>query len=524
MPSLPPVAVRRPPWFLMVPASVCAVGVLIPLAYLVFRGLEAEAATLAEAIFRWRNLVLLKNTLLLSAAVLALTTLLAMPMAHAVVRPNLPGRRILTLLAVLPLAVPGYLMAFTLLGLGGQYGLPARLWGIEMPRLSGFSGAVIALSLANFPYMFLNLRVGFQRLNPALEEASQSLGRSAFSTFCHVVLPQLRPSLLAGGLLVTLHVAGDFGVVGLMRFESFSYALYLEYGVLGDRVYAAWLALMLVVLTVGLLAVDLVLLGRLRLEPTGGGSVARRPARLGWRALPVYGLFAIVAVAGVVVPAGAILLWLARRPETAQAGWLSALLNSVAAALPAALLATALAIPVASLARRYPSVWSRGLERVAYLGYAVPGLAFALGVVFFCLRTAPWLYQTLTLLVLAYGLHFLAEAVGPIRSALFVATPRLEEAARSLGRGPVATFLLVTLPLLRGGLVTSAALVFLSTMKELPLAIILSPPGFDTLAANVFSLTSEAMFARAAPYALAILLFSAVFVGLLLFRSTEEAT
>ncbi len=140
----------------------------------------------------------------------------------------------------------------------------------------------------------------------------------------------------------------------------------------------------------------------------------------------------------------------------------------------------------------------------------------------FSLGAVPFAYQTLALLVTAYALHFMAEAVGPVRSALYQAPPHLEEAARSLGRSPLGAFVSVTFPLVRRGLLVSMAFVFLSAMKELPLTFLLAPIGFETLALNTWSYAEEAMFGQAAPYALTIMFVSALFVGVLLLR--EQAS
>jgi len=515
-----------PPWYLLLPAGLCLLGMMLPLVYLVDRAFDADMMRLREIVWRQRTLMLLFNTLVLGVSVLAVVTALALPMAWLTTRSDLPGRRWFTLLAVMPLAVPAYIIAFTMLAMGGPHGIAAQRIGIEMPRIQGFAGALLALSLYNLPYMFLNLRVAMRRLNPAYEEAARSLGLTSIAVFRRVIIPQLLPAFCAGGLLVVLHVIADFGAVALFRYESFSYALYVQYNA-GDPIYAAWLALMLVTLTVGLLIIELRFLRGLRLDPTGVAITRpKRPVKLGWWKLPAIGLFAGVTIAGLILPLLAIAALLWRHHE----GWgiithrlLPAATDSVSAALPAAIFATALAIPIAFMARRYPSTMSRGVEQFAYLGYAVPGLAFALGILFFT-RTMPALSQTLMLLIAAYALHFLAEAIGPVRSALFVATPRLEEASRSLGHGRIKTFFKVTFPLLRSGLVVSMALVFLSAMKELPMAIILSPLGFQTLAHNLWDYTNEAMFAQAAPYALAILVCSTLFVGLLLLRGHEEPT
>lgn len=507
------------PLYLLTPALVVGVGVLLPMVYLVLRAFEADAAGLRELVFRSRNLTLLVNTLTLMLGVLLGTTLLALPLAWLTTRTNLWGKRVLSLLFVLPLAIPGYVGAFALLGASGPGGLIENLTGINWPRPSGYWGAVGVLTLFTYPYLFLNLRATFLGMDPSLEEAARSLGHSRWSSFIRVVLPQLRPAFYAGWLLIGLHILGDFGVVSLMRYETFSYAIYLQYSASFDRVYAAWLSLMLLALTLSMLWLEARLLRQLALSRVGLGSARKAQAvRLGpWR-WAVYPVLAFPLGAALVVPLATIVFWLLRWPFDPYSlqGVLERLANSAMAAAPAAVLAALLALPLAYLGVRFPSRFSRSLERTAYLGYAVPPLAFALALIFFSLRATPFLYQTLALLILAYVLHFLAEAIGPIRSALYQASPRVEEAARALGCSPLTAFARATLPLLWRGVVASTALVFLSSLKELPLTFLLAPVGFDTLAMRVWGYTSEAMYAEAAPYALLIAIFSGVFVGLLL--------
>ena len=500
-----PTSLRR--WYVAVPVTVVSVGVVIPLAYLLVRAGEAEAGELADLVFRWRNVRLLWNTVSLTMGVLVGTIALAFPLAWLTTRTTVPGRGLLTLLGVLPLAVPGYVMAYVLLATTGMYGTLAQVLGVVLPRLSGYEGAAIALSLGTFPYLFLNLRTALLGLDPSLEESAQALGYNRWQVFTRVVLPQLRPAFLSGGLLVMLHVLGDFGVVSLMRFETFSYALYLQYAAAYDRVYAACLALMLLALTIGILFLE----APLRMD-------------LGRWALPALVFAAVLGGVSVGLPVLTVGYWMADSAATGLP-WASlgeALWASVSASAPAAILAAGLALPVAYAGVRDPSRSTQVIERVAYLGYATPPLAFALALIVFTLGAVPSAYQTLGLLVFAYALHFMAEAIGPIRSALYQAPPNLEEAARSLGRTPAQAFFGVTVPLLKRGLLVSVAFVFLSAMKELPITFLLSPIGFESLALKTWASANEAMFGAAAPYALTIMFFSAAFVGLLLVQEKSK--
>lgn len=503
---------RRPPLLLLIPALLTAAAVLVPLLWLVLRAADTQDLDVWAFLARPRTLSLLGNTAVLAVTVLAACTVIGVPLAWLVTRTTLKGRRIATLLAVLPLAVPGYVMAYALRGLGGPMGAANALFGVTLPRLDGFTGAALALTLYNTPYMFLTLKVAFERLDPAQGEAARTLGASPWQVLRRVVLPTLLPAWMAGALLIGLYVLGDFGVVSLMRFDTLSLALYTNWTDVG---YAAWLALMLVATAGVLLSLEIWIMRGRRQARVGVGAarIQRRVALGRWQGVAWCGIGLFCAF-GVIAPVGSSIWWYQSGPEmfTIDELWTAAI-DSLSIALPAAALTVLLALPLAWLTARSVGLIARIAERVAQVGYAIPSLALALALVFFSIRVMPGLRDGLWLVIIAFALHFLMLALGPIRGTLALLTPAHEEAARTLGASPIRSFVRVTLPALRGSLTAGFILAFLAAMKELPLTMILAPVGTRPLSVSAWSYADEALFADAAPFALTIVALSALTVG-----------
>jgi iron(III) transport system permease protein len=458
----------------------------------------------------------LGRTLLLAGIVTSASIVIGVPLAWLTARSDLPGRRAWTVLAIVPLVVPSYVGGYAVVAAFGPRGaLQAALepFGVErLPDLYGLPGAALALTLFSFPYVVLSVRGMLLRLDPAFEEVSRSLGRGPWRTFLTVTLPQLRPAVTSGALLVALYTLADFGAVSLLQFDSFTRAIYVQYRSSFDPSLAAVLALMLVACTAAVLVAVARLRGRGRYHRSGAGA-ARQPATvtLGrWR-WPALAFCAVVVGLAVVVPVATIGFWLVRGiagGETFGPVW-GATLNSVAASGMAAGLAVLASIPVAVLAVRHRGMLAALVERGTYAGFALPGIVIGLALVFVAARYLPWIYQTLPLLLVAYLIRFVPEAVGVTRTSLLQVSPRIEEVARTLGHAPGTVLRRVTLPIIRPGLIAGAAIVFLTAMKELPTTILLAPTGFDTLAVRIWSATSEGFFARAALPALLMVLVAA---------------
>lgn len=521
---------RRPPLPLAAAALVTVALVALPLVYLAVRA-GSGGADAWRVLGRERMLELVAQTGLLVVAVTALATALAVPLAWLVTRSDLPGRRFWAVAAALPLVIPSYVAALALLATFGPKGFLQRAlegpFGVErVPEIYGFPGALVALVLSTYPYVYLLTAAALRDLDPSLEEASRALGRTPLATFTRVTLPVLRPAIGAGGLLVALYALSDFGAVSLMQYNSLTRAIFLQYRALFDRTPAAVLALVLVVVTGTILVLEARSRGRARYHRTTPGT-ARTPApvRLGrWR-WPALAFCGSVVGAALVVPVGVLFSWVARAISLAEPlrwAWQPAL-NSVLVSALAAVVAVAAALPVAILSVRYPAPWTRALERLSYSSNALPGIVIALSLVFFAARYASPIYQTLGLLVAAYVVRFFPQGVAGANSALLRVNPRLEEAGRSLGRRPAFVFLRVTAPLVGSGLFAGATLVFLSTMKELPATLLLRPIGFETLATEVWSATALGFYSRASVPALLLIAFAAPFAYFLAARGSPEA-
>lgn len=496
-------------------AAALVVGLaLLPLVYLVIRGAGADDPL--GLVLSGRTAELVGRTALLVVCTTVLATTIGAGMAFLVVRTDLPGRRVWAVLAALPLVVPSYVLALAFIAAIGPGGLLGARWS---GALFGLPGATLALALATYPYVFLLTAAALRRLDPALEEAARSLGRSRRQAFRSVVLPVLRPSIGAGALLVALYALSDFGVVSLMRFDALTRAIYTQYRALFDREPAAVLGLVLVVLT----AVVLYAESRSRTRGRLVGSRAPRPASpvaLGRWKVPALAACGTVVGLALVLPVAVLLWWSLRAP--AGVDLVGPALRTVLVGGLAAAAAAVAALPVAALAVRFPSKLSALLERGAYAANALPGIVIALALVFFGTRVAGPLYQTLALLVFAYVVRFLPQALAGAHGAFQRLDPRLDEAARGLGAGAGRRLRTVSLPLLAPGVLAGATLVFLSTVKELPATLLLRPIGFDTLATEVWSATSVSAYGEAAPPALTLLLLAAPVVYLLQVRDARR--
>ena len=487
---------RGAPALLVVAAGLVAALALLPLAYVAWYTWALGPADTWELLARPRVGELLRNTLALLVGAVALSTVLGVTCAWLVERSDLPLRGVWHLLFVAPLAIPAFV---------NSYG-----WVSLTHSVQGYAGAVLIVSLSYSPLVYLPTVAAMRTLDPVLEEVAHSLGDDRWTTFRRVVLRGVRPGVVGGALLVGLHVLAEFGALQMLRFPTFTTAIFDNYRSAYNSAPANMLASVLVLAAWCCCSPSCGSVG----TPPCGGSAPAAPATSSGAAGPLAPV-ALAAVAGLVVlslgvPVGSLVHWLLVGSSTAfPIGELvSATVTTAGLGLAAAAVTTAMALPVVWLAVRHRGTVGNLIERATYTAHALPGIVVALALVAVSIRSVRPLYQTLPLLLVGYAILFLPRAMVSIRSSLEHAEPVLDDVAQSLGQRPAAVLARVTLPLIRNGLGAGAALVFLAVSTELTATLLMAPIGTATLATQFWSNSSSLAYGAAAPYALLLVLVS----------------
>jgi iron(III) transport system permease protein len=496
------VAARRAPrpWGLLTLSVAVAIVLVLPLAFLLVEAHGAGTSTIANLIFRSLTASLLWNTVRLTIVVTLLCAVIGTAAAWFVERTDLPGRRVWAVLVVVPLAIPDFVVSFG--------------WASLSTWVEGFRGAVLVMTLAVYPLVYLPVAASFRNADPGQEEVARSLGVGRLQTFWRITLGQARTAILGGCLLVALVLLAEYGAFEILGYQTFTTEIFTEFNVSFNVPTASALSLVLVVLSLLILSGEGLARGRGRVSRSGplAQRVARRRA-LGRARIPVLAGFVVLVGLALGVPVGAGVYWMIEAGHAyltgvslLDAAWHTALYSGCAAAL-----ASVMALPVALLAVRRRGRIYQLLEHSTYLVLAMPGLVIALAFSYFTERYADgFLYQSAPLLVLAYAILFFPLALVCVRASVAQAPPGLEEIARSLGRRRAAVLWQVTLPLIGPGLAAAFCLVFLSAVTELTATLILVPTGVQTLATQFWAYQQNLAYGQAAPFALAIIVIAAL--------------
>lgn len=500
--------------------------------------LEASLSSTELLAHLWATVLptYLLNSVALVCGTLLLCLLLGAPAGWLMARCQLPGRRWLNWALVLPLAMPGYLVAYVytdLFDYAGAIQLTLRqLFGWQQPAdyyfppIRSLGGAVVVLSLVLYPYVYLLSRAGFGELAPQLIESARMQGYGRWRCWWHLELPLVRPAIAVGLSLVAMETLADYGTVSYFAVPTLTTAVndvWLGYGDLGA---AAQIALGLLGCVLLILLMERMSRGRQQRYQRHSQHQPTAALELGPVAQVVaVGYLLVLVLLGFLLPCLVLVQYAWQAGSDAwPAGLADASLNSLQVAGWAALVATIMALLILFAQRLAPRP---GLSRQwAGLGYAMPGTVLAIGILIPLTATdfginallagfglaEPGLILTGSLfaLIAAYVVRFIVMALGAMESSYGRISPSLDMAGRALGHGPASLLWRVHLPLLRRGALTGALLIFIEAMKELPAALMLRPFSYETLATLVYQYVKTEQLAEGALPALLI-----VAVGLL---------
>ena len=498
----------------------------------------------------WQHLVettllsLLINTFWLALGVVSGTTLLGVSLAWLTAVCEFPGRKLFSWALLLPLAVPAYVTAFVVLGLfdfTGPVQSAFRSWlgpDAWFPEVRGRMGVITVMVLAFYPYVYLLARNAFLTQGKRSLEASQSLGLNRTQGFFRVALPMARPWIAGGVMLALMETLADFGTVAVFNYDTFTTAIYKAWFGMFSLPAASQLASLLLVIVFALIVMEQQIRIRMRYAEVKQSARVDRIALTGWRSATATALASGTLFFAFLLPIGQLIIWAANSlVQDLDSRYLGFLWHSLLLSTLAALLTCTVALLLVYATRRHPDAATRNAVRIATLGYALPGTVLAVGMFvplasldnwigevtlqLFQIETGLMIQGTLAIMLLAYLTRFLAVSHSPIDSAMQRITSSIDEASMSMGINGWMMLRRVHLPILKSGIFTAGALVFVDVMKEMPITLMTRPFGWDTLSVRIFEMTSEGAWEQAALPAVALVI-SGLIPIILFMRQTEK--
>ncbi|MDY6786261.1 MAG: iron ABC transporter permease [Cyanobacteriota bacterium] len=478
------------------------------------------------------------NSLLLSIGVGIGVFFIGTGTAWLVTMCRFPGSRGFEWGLLMPLAAPAYILAYVYTELLDYYGpVQTQLrntFGWEsardywFPEIRSPAGAIAMLVLVLYPYVYLLARVAFLEQSAGTLEASRSLGCNPWHSCFRIALPLARPSIMAGLALALMEVLNDFGTVQFFGVSTFTTGIYRTWLGMGERIAASQLAAFLLLFVTIPIVLERFSRRQARYYQRGrAGAPLRCYTLQGWRKILAQLSCFLPIFLGFILPVGFLAyLTLVNLDKTLRSQFWEFASHSLILSSLTAILGVAIALLMAYGQRLDTSPLTAFSVRIATMGYAVPGSTIAVGVLIpagqldntidsfmrstFNISTGLLLSGTLTLLIFAYLVRFLAVSFNAVESSLGKITPSFDDASRSLGHSPTSTLLRVHAPLMSGGLLTAGMLMFVDTMKELPATLMIRPFNFDTLAVQVYNYASDERLVEASAPALVIILVGIV--------------
>jgi iron(III) transport system permease protein len=455
-----------------------------------------------------------------------------------------PGRRFYSWALLLPLSLPAYIMGFIWIGMLDFTGvIPlwlADVWGVQLfPPIRSRWGVILVMTLAFYPYVYLTVAAAFRGQSHQIIEAAQTLGMTRIRAFFTVSLPMAYPGIMAGLLLTMMETLADFGTVTLFNYNTFTTVIYKTWFSLFSLQAASQLASFLLLFVFIIVLLESYSRSRKSYHAKSkAGSSLHRIKLKGWSAFLASAWSALIFSLAFVIPMLQLILWVtSTHAQDFDSRYFDFVWHTLFLSAIATILIVGLSLLLGYAQRNSPTLAMRGLCKIATLGYALPGAVLAVGIyvpvawldnqmtdvaIYFGGEGGQILGGTLAVMMLAYCARFIAVGFGPVESGLAYISPSIDEVAQSLGASKKKKLFHVHIPMLRVSLITAAVLTFIDVMKELPISLMTRPFGWDTLAIRVFEMVSEGQWERAALPAITI-----VGVGLLpifyLMRKADHA-
>ena len=496
------------------------------LGVLIFLPLAEVLWHLTDSVDSWghlRETVLgryIKGSLILVLGTCFISIVTGVSCAWLVASCEFPGRRFFEWALILPLAIPTYIAAYAYFDLLDMFN-PLLIWVRENFSINAMTGlnsflvyfiTVLVLSSVLYPYVYLLARAAFSSQGSKLIEAAESLGHSSSSIFWRVALPMARPMIAAGASLVIMETLNDYGAVKHFGIPTFTSGIFRSWLGMNDMPGALRLAACLMLFIFIFSVLEKKLRGNARYHQIDGSNQSfRRYFINSSKSRLAILVCSFPIVFGFIIPVTRLSIWASDHIEILfTSSFVLLMANSFGLATASSLLAVIVATVLVFSARYFQSSGIHISNRLATLGYSVPGAVVSIGILLFSgqiNQITGWvLTGSLSILIFAYLIRFLAVAWQSIDSGIEKNCDQLNSASRSLGTSPLNSLLKINIPLLKNALLSAGLLVFIDTVKELPLTLILRPFNFETLATRTFDLTSQAQIYRSSVPAICIIL------------------
>ncbi|WP_026837864.1 ABC transporter permease [Gillisia sp. JM1] len=469
------------------------------------------------------NLLLdyLGNTLFLIFACGAIVLLFGVSTAWLVARYEFPLRKQMEWLLILPLAIPGYIVAYAYAGIfdyGGTLQLILEAAGLEFVRfdIMNKSGLAFVLGISLFPYVYVSSRAFFLNQANSLMEASEMLGVGPIKTFFKLMLPMARPAIVAGLILVLMEVLNDYGAAKYFGVNTFTTGIFRSWFSLEEPEAAVYLSALLIVIVFSLILLEKFQRRKLRFNSNGNNNMRINRKKISPKnQVIIFFVVLLPVVLGFLLPVAQLIYWTTLTYENVfNLSFLRISVQSFGIALITAIVSVIIAVILI-----FFSKWSRlgfikNIAKLGVLGYAIPGAVVAIGIMIPTIFLDRWLIDvmdylfnvdlgliltgTLVTLIYAYVVRFLAVAYNPIESTALKVSNAIPDSSNMLGVGNLRTFFRIEFPLIRTGIASAFILVFIDVLKELPLTLILKPFHVNTLAVKAYEYASDEMVMEAA--------------------------